>query len=367
MNSAVPLATSLATPLAIPVAGPLAAPRPLLLRALAGEPVDHPPTWLYRQAGRYLPEYRALRERISFGELCADPAAACEATLQPIRRFPLDASIVFSDLLVPFEGLGWTIRYGDHGPEVIDGPRDAKEAAAPARFEPNDAVTAPARTLRLLARELPPHVARIGFSGAPLTLALYLLQGKGAKGFEKARALAGADEASFAALLEKLADAVASYLALQVEGGAQVVQLFDSWGGLLAPSQWRRLVLPAAHHLVARVRALGVPVCWFLRGSADHARLALETGVDAIAVDWTIDLPEFAATLPDAVTVQGNLDPALLLGAPERAAAAARELRRAMAPRSRFIANLGHGITPDARPESVAALVEALVGAPVLP
>ncbi len=350
-----------AIPLATPLTAPRPATRPLLLRALAGEPVDHPPTWLYRQAGRYLPEYRALREKIAFGDLCADPAAACEVTLQPIRRFALDAAIVFSDLLVPFEGLGWTVRYGDHGPEVIDGPRDAKAAATPARFEPNDAVTAPARTLRLLERELPLHVARIGFSGAPLTLALYLLQGKGAKGFEKARALANADEASFAALLEKLADGVASYLALQVEGGAQAVQLFDSWGGLLPPSQWRRLVLPAARHLVTRVRSLGVPVLWFLRGSADHARLALETGADGIAVDWTIDLPEFAASVPAHVTVQGNLDPALLLGAPEQAAAAALALRRAMAPRSRFIANLGHGITPEAKPDCVAALVDALV------
>ena len=248
---------------------------PLLLRALAGEPVEHPPIWLFRQAGRYLPEYRQLREKVSFAELCSDPAVACEATLQPIRRFPLDASIVFSDLLVPLEGLGYTIHYGDHGPEVADAPGSAAEAAARRTFEPNPAVEAPARTLSLLARALPPHVARIGFAGAPLTLALYLLEGRGSKGFEKARARAFADESSFAALLQALAGAVAEYLKLQVGGGAQVIQLFDSWGGMLAPRDWRRLVLPAAKELVTSLRALGVPVIWFGRGSEQHARLAL--------------------------------------------------------------------------------------------
>lgn len=335
--------------------------RPLLLRALAGEPVDHPPIWLFRQAGRYLPEYRKLRERVSFAQLCADPAAACEATLQPIRRFPLDAAIVFSDLLVPLEGLGYVIHYGDHGPEVADAPTSAKSAIARAHFEVNAIVDAPARTLALLAQELPPNVARIGFAGAPWTLALYLLEGRGSKGFEVARARAFADETSFARLLEILADAVAEYLKLQVAGGAQVVQLFDSWAGLAAPSTWRRLVLPAAKALVAKLRALDVPVIWFLRGAAEQARLASETGVDAISVDFTLDLPEFARSIRPEIGVQGNLDPALLVGPPEIAAARALELKRAMAQRPRWICNLGHGITPDARVESVAAIVETIV------
>ena len=344
--------------------------KPLMLRALAGEPVEHPPIWLFRQAGRYLPEYRKLREQISFGELCSDPAAACEATLQPIRRFPLDASIVFSDLLVPLEGLGYTIHYGDHGPEVADMPTSAAEAASRRTFSTNPAVEAPGMTLALLARELPPHVTRIGFAGAPLTLALYLLEGRGSKGFEKARARAFADESSFADLLQSLAGAVAEYLKLQVRGGAQVVQLFDSWGGMLAPSDWRRLVLPAATRLVSAVRALGVPVLWFVRGSEQHARLALESGADGISVDWTIDLPAFARSLArerPSVTVQGNLDPALLVGPPEIAAAKARALRAALAADgagrspTRWICNLGHGITPDARVDSVTALIDAIV------
>jgi uroporphyrinogen decarboxylase len=333
--------------------------RPLLLRALAGEALPRPPAWLFRQAGRWLPEYRELRARHDFGELCSTPELACEATLQPIRRFPLDAAIVFSDLLVPLEGFGWTIRYGDHGPEVVDGPASATEAAARARFIPNAAVEAPARTLRLLARALPATVARIGFAGAPLTLALYLLEGRGAKGFEKGRARALQDEARFGALLEALAAGVAEYAALQVEGGAQAIQLFDSWGGLLPPSEWRRLVLPAARELVARVRRLQVPVIWFLRGGADHAALALETGVDAISVDWTIDLPRFARERATGRAIQGNLDPALLLAPPELAAAHARRLCDAMAGRPGFVLNLGHGVTPEARIESVAALLAA--------
>jgi len=335
--------------------------KPLLLRALAGEPVEHPPIWLFRQAGRYLPEYRKLREKVSFGELCSRPEIACEATLQPLRRFPLDAAIVFSDLLVPLEGLGYSIRYGDHGPEVENPPASAQGAAARRTFEHGPAVEAPARTLALLARELPPTVARVGFAGAPLTLALYLLEGRGSKGFEKARARAFSDERGFAALLEVLADAVADYLKLQVEGGAQVIQLFDSWGGLLPPEEWRRLVLPAATRLVARLRELDVPVLWFLRGSADHARLALETGAHGISVDWTVDLAAFAASIPAGTAVQGNLDPALLVGPPGVAARRALALREGMAARPRWVCNLGHGITPDARVESVAAVAEAIV------
>jgi uroporphyrinogen decarboxylase len=336
------------------------ATRPLLLRALAGDEVERPPAWLFRQAGRWLPEYRELRARTTFAELCATPELACEATLQPIHRFPFDAAIVFSDLLVPLEGFGWKVRHGDHGPELVDGPKSAQEAAARDRFEPNATVAAPARTLRLLARALPENVARIGFAGAPLTLALYLLEGRGAKGFERGRALALQDEASFGKLLEALAVGVADYVKLQVAGGAQVIQLFDSWGALLSCADWRRLVLPAARELVRRVRSCNVPVIWFVRGSADHAALALETGADAISVDWSVDLPRFARERAAGRAVQGNLDPALLLGPPELAAARATELKRAMKGRHGWLFNLGHGVTPDARIETVEALLEAL-------
>jgi uroporphyrinogen decarboxylase len=343
------------------------AAKPLLLQALAGEQVGHPPIWLFRQAGRYLPEYRELRAKHSFGEMVRDPAIACEATLQPIRRFPLDAAIVFSDLLVPLEGLGHAIHYGDHGPEVADAPASAKEATTLARFESNEAVEVPGRTLALLARELPPNVARIGFAGAPWTLALYLLEGKGSKGFEKARARALSDETNFRRLMEILCDAVASYCELQVAGGAQVIQLFDSWAGLASPSLWRRLVLPAATQMVARIRSTKVPVVWFLRGSARHAHVALETGADGISVDFSIDLPTFARTVGGDTAVQGNLDPALLLASPDVAAAHARSLKHAMAGRPRWVFNLGHGITPEARVETVAAVVEEVVHGPGRP
>jgi uroporphyrinogen decarboxylase len=350
-----------------PDSGRVPANAPLLLRALAGEKVDHPPIWLFRQAGRYLPEYRELRSKHSFGEMVRDAGVACEATLQPMRRFPLDAAIVFSDLLVPLEGLGHAIHYGDHGPEVADGPNSAKEATTLSRFESNEAVEVPGRTLALLTRELPPKVARIGFAGAPWTLGLYLLEGKGSKGFEKARARALTDEANFQRLMEILADAVASYCKLQVAGGAQVIQLFDSWAGLAAPSFWRRLVLPAAKSMVAQIRSAGVPVVWFLRGSARHAHVALETGADGVSVDFSIDLANFARTVGGDVAVQGNLDPALLLASPDVAAAHARTLKHALAGRPRWIFNLGHGITPDARVESVAAVVDEVVHGPAAP
>lgn len=337
---------------------------PLLLRALAGEKVDHPPIWLFRQAGRYLPEYRDLRAKHTFADLVGDPAIACEATLQPIRRFPLDAAIVFSDLLVPLEGLGYAIHYGDHGPEVEHAPDSAKAATGKSKFEGGRAVEVPARTLAILKRELPPHVARIGFGGAPWTLALYLLEGKGSKGFERGRARAYADEASFARLLEILADAVAAYCRLQVAAGAQMIQIFDSWAGLASPATWRRLVLPAATKLVQSVQAAGAPVVWFLRGSARHAHIALESGADGVSVDFTVDLPSFARSVDARRAVQGNLDPALLLAEPEVAAAHARKLKHALAGRPRYLFNLGHGITPEARVESVAAVVDEVVHGP---
>jgi uroporphyrinogen decarboxylase len=341
-----------------------APPKPLLLRALAGERVDHPPIWLFRQAGRYLPEYRQLRVKHSFADLVSDPAVACEATLQPIRRFPLDAAIVFSDLLVPLEGLGHRIVYGDHGPEVEKVPASAKAATDKARFEGGKAVEVPARTLALLKKELPPHVARIGFAGAPWTLALYLLEGKGSKGFEKARARAFSDEPSFCRLIEILADAVVEYCTLQVAGGAQMIQIFDSWAGLASPATWRRLVLPSAAKLCAKVQALGVPILWFLRGSARHAHVALESGADGVSVDFSVDLASFARTVDPHRAVQGNLDPALLLADPAVAAAHARRIKHSLEGRPRFVFNLGHGITPEARVESVAAVIEEVVNGP---
>jgi uroporphyrinogen decarboxylase len=349
----------------IPKGDPSPAPaKPLLLRALAGEPVEHPPIWLFRQAGRYLPEYRQLRVKHSFADLVGDPAVACEATLQPIRRFPLDAAIVFSDLLVPLEGLGYQIVYGDHGPEVPDAPASAKAATDKSRFEGGRSVEVPARTLALLKKELPPHVGRIGFAGAPWTLALYLLEGKGSKGFEKARARAFADEPSFVRLIEILADAVAEYCMLQIAAGAQMIQIFDSWAGLASPVTWRRFVLPAATKLVATIQRTGVPILWFLRGSARHAHVALESGADGVSVDFSVDIASFARSVDARRTVQGNLDPALLLAAPEIAAAHARNIKHSLAGRPRFIFNLGHGITPEARVESVAAVIDEVVHGP---
>lgn len=339
-----------------------AAQTPLLLRALACEATERAPVWLYRQAGRFLPEYRQLRSRCDFATLCATPELAAEATLQPIRRYPLDASIVFSDLLVPFEGLGLKLEYTDRGPAVKNPPRTAADWDRLPAFQENEAVTAPARTLEILRRELPEHVTRIGFSGSPWTLALYLVQGRGSKDFVVGRAAALQEPVAFRRLLEHLAEAVAEYLALQVAGGAQVVQLFDSWAGLASPALYREVALPAVRHLVQRFRerAPGVPVVWFVRGSQEVAQLVTEANMDGVAVDFTVDLPRFAAACPD-VAVQGNLDPAWLLAEPAAAASVTRGLLNAMEGRPGYVFNLGHGITPDSRPETVAAVIETVV------
>ena len=335
---------------------------PLLLRALAGESVERTPIWLYRQAGRYLPEYRELRSRCDFRTLCNDSELAAEATLQPIRRYPLDASIVFSDLLVPFEGMGLELSYGDGGPQVGNPPRSPADWQRLAAFEANDVTRAPARTLEILARELPPHVARIGFSGGPWTLAAYLVQGRGSKDFIAARSALLEHETEFRALLDRLADAVAQYLADQVRGGAQVVQIFDTWAGLLSPPMYRRAVLPSAQRLCARLRehvGADVPIVWFARGPLDLVQVVAECGVEGCAVDFTVDLAHAVNSLPHRCAVQGNLDPAWLLGPPQDAAQAAREVAETLLARDRAVFNLGHGITPQARPETVAAVIES--------
>lgn len=317
----------------------------LLLDTLKGQRTERVPLWLMRQAGRYLPEYRALRsEKGGFLQLAYDSEAAAEITLQPIRRFGFDGAILFSDILVIPHALGQDLWFeAGEGPRLapalIDGVWQQLEAA-PARFEPIY------RTVRLARAALPEGVTMLGFAGSPWTVATYMIAGQGSKDQHAARALAYRDPAALDSLFSAVEEATASYLVGQIDAGAEAVQLFDSWAGSLAPDQYERWVIAPNARLTARLHAArpGIPVIGFPKGSGEKLpAYARETGVDAVGVDETIDPAWAARALPRGLPVQGNLDPLLLEAGGQELAARTQAILAAFADRP-HVFNLGHGI-----------------------
>lgn len=334
--------------------------RQRMLAACRGEPLTRPPVWLMRQAGRYLPEYRALRQRHSFWEVVRTPEVAVEATMQPLRRFPLDAAIVFSDILVVLQAMGAEVGYPSGGPTI---ERIVDEQRGLAGLRPVDATRDlgfVGAAVRLLCERVHPTQAVIGFAGAPLTLAAYLIEGGGSRDLRHLKALAYRKPDMVAELLERVADVVADLLLLQVEAGADLVQIFDSWAVHLSPDDYRWLALPPLRRVVQRVRAAGRPVIVYLRGAASHLEAAASTGCDLVSVDSSLRLDEARRRLPANVGLQGNLDPAELLGPPARIREQVRALAAQGGPRG-YIFNLGQGLVPDLPVEGVAACVQAVV------
>jgi uroporphyrinogen decarboxylase len=330
----------------------------LLLRALRGEPTERRPLWIMRQAGRYLPEYRALRARHRFEELAGNAALAAEVTLQPLARFPLDAAIIFADLMSPVGGLGLGVTF-QPGP-VVDRPvRTARDVAA--LREPHSDEIAPEviSALRLVKPRLAPGTALLGFAGAPWSLAAYLVQGRGNPGFPALRAMAAADPGLIGELLARLTRLETRYLAAQVAAGADAVQLFDTWAGILSRAQWQRLVRPGLVQLLADTESLGVPRILFVQDAPHLVDCYAELPAEALAVDWREDLAALRNRIPAARGLQGNLDPAILLAGPGPTARAAKELLRQVPARG-HVMNLGHGILPETPLESVQALIDAV-------
>jgi uroporphyrinogen decarboxylase len=337
---------------------------PRLIRALRGETVGPPPVWLMRQAGRYLPEYREVRRRVGgFVELCLTPELAAEVTIQPLRRYPLDAAILFSDILIVPYGLGQKLEFREGEGPVLE--RVASRADL-ARLDLGGLVerVAPVfETVRRVRAALPAGAALIGFAGSPWTVASYMVEGGGSRDFAVAKRFAYGDEAGFAALIERLVEATVAYLSRQVEAGAQALQLFDSWAGALAEPAFRRWVIAPTRTIVDRVRAAhpDIPIIGFPRGAGLMTETyAEETGVDAVALDTTIPL-DAARALQRRRTVQGNLDPQLLVIGGEPLQRGAQAILEALA-RGPFVFNLGHGIVPETPPDHVGALVEQVRG-----
>ncbi len=330
------------------------------LNACNRQPVDATPVWLMRQAGRYMAEYRALRERYSILELIKTPDLAAEVTLQPIRAFNLDAAIIFADILTLLESLGLHLEFvkGD-GPVIRNPVRSSADVAALTLRPPEEVLGFTLEAIRLVRRELDGKIPLIGFSGAPFTLASYAIEGGGSRHYTLAKGLMYHQPAVWHAFMSKLAEAVGLYLRAQAEAGAQVLQMFDSWVGSLSPADYQEYVLPHSRRAIELAKGnTDIPVIHFGTGTAGMLPLIKEAGGDIIGVDWRIDLAEAWDRLGSDVAVQGNLDPVVLYAPiPEIKKQAARILDSVKG-RSGHIFNLGHGILQHTPVEHVAALVD---------
>ena len=337
------------------------------LRALLREPVDRTPLWMMRQAGRYLPEYRATRaEAGSFMGLCTNPELACEVTMQPLRRYDMDAAILFSDILTIPDAMGLGLYFSEG-----EGPRFERPLTSDAEInalEPErcrDELQYVMDAVALIRSELNGKVPLIGFSGSPWTLATYMIEGGSSKDFAKTKALAFDNPASMHLLLEKLADAVAVYLAAQVEHGAQALQIFDTWGGALGHRDYEEFSLQYMKAVVERLprEADGrrVPIIVFTKGGGQWIERIADCGADAVGLDWTTDLAKARSQVGDRVALQGNMDPAMLHASPERIRQEVASVLASFGNGTGHVFNLGHGITPGIDPASVAAMVDAVI------
>jgi len=329
------------------------------LAALTGKRPARRPIWIMRQAGRYLPEYMALREKHAFVTICKTPELACEATLQPIRRFGFDAAILFNDILVPLEPLGTSFVFTeDRGPQLSEPLRHEEQITALRASDPHESLDFVAAAVRLLKQELG-RTPLIGFAGAPFTLASYLVEGGGSRDYQHIKSLLYQRPDLLAILLDHLADHITAYLRLQIEAGVDAVQLFDSWASILAPADYERFVLPGVQRIFAGLADTGVPRILFVKGTASYLDSLVHCGADAISLDWTVDLGDAALRLGQ-LKIQGNLDPLALFGPPAEIARRARAICRAGDAAPGHVFNLGHGVLPGTPIASVAALVEAV-------
>jgi uroporphyrinogen decarboxylase len=318
----------------------------LLLRALKREPVDRTPVWFMRQAGRYLPEYRELRGAAGILEACHHPEQVLELTLQPLRRMPVDAAILFSDIMVPIAAIGVPVRIDSGRGPVLDEPiRDAEGVERIRPLDPDADEPYVPEAIRLLVKEL--EVPLIGFSGAPFTLASYLIEGEPSRTFARTKALMYGEPVVFEGLLGALADIVVAHLRAQIEAGAHAVQIFDSWVGALDREDYRRFVLPHMTRVFEGIAGTGVPAIHSGVGTGHLLDLMREAGGDAIGVDHRLPLDDAWATIGHDRAIQGNLDPAALLGPWDAVERKARDVLARADDRDGHVFNLGHGVIPD--------------------
>ncbi|MBF0470782.1 MAG: uroporphyrinogen decarboxylase [Gammaproteobacteria bacterium] len=336
------------------------------LRALLRQEVDRTPVWMMRQAGRYLPEYKATRARAgSFMNLCTNPDLACEVTLQPLDRFPLDAAILFSDILTIPDAMGLRLRFAEGEGPIFDNPvRSAADVAALPVPDPEQELRYVIDAVRTIRRELQGRVPLIGFSGSPWTLATYMVEGGTTKEYARVKGMLFDRPDLLHQLLTTTAEAVIHYLNAQIAAGAQAVMIFDTWGGILTPRDYREFSLRYMAQIVERLQreAEGrrVPVILFTKGGGAWLEEMAATGADALGVDWTLNLKEARQRVGSQVALQGNMDPTVLYASPERIRAEVATILESYGKGSGHVFNLGHGIHQHVDPEHAAAFVEAV-------
>jgi len=336
------------------------------LRALLRQPVDVTPVWIMRQAGRYLPEYRAVREQAGdFKTLCTTPELACEVTLQPLRRFPLDAAILFSDILTIPDAMGLELYFTEgEGPQFRKPVRTAADVDALPVPDPEVELRYVMDAVRLVRRELNGKVPLIGFAGSPWTLATYMVEGGGSKDFGLVKRMMFDQPALMHRLLDVLADAVTAYLNAQVAAGAQALMLFDTWGGVLTPRDYRAFSLQYMERIVRGLtrehEGRRVPVILFTKNGGQWLEVMAATGCDALGVDWTTDLGDARMRVGNSVALQGNMDPSVLYASAERIRHEVGTILESYGNGSGHVFNLGHGIHQHADPERVAVVVDAV-------
>lgn len=336
------------------------------IKACLRQETERTPIWMMRQAGRYLPEYRQLRaEAGSFMDLCTNPELACEVTLQPLRRFPLDAAILFSDILTIPDAMGLGLYFTPgEGPAFKKSVRSMADVKALPIPDPHQELKYVTDAVSVIRRELKGQVPLIGFSGSPWTLATYMVEGATTKNFSEVKGLMYKDPVAMHALLDKLADSIISYLNAQVEAGAQALMIFDTWGGVLTPRDYQefslRYMQKIVDGLVREKDGHTIPVTLFTKGAGSWLDLMAETGADCLGVDWTTNLADARQLVANKVALQGNMDPSILYGTPERIREEVATILKSFGKGSGHVFNLGHGIHQSVEPENAGAFIKAV-------
>jgi len=333
----------------------------IFLKACRGEEVNYTPVWLMRQAGRYLPEYQAIRSNVDFLTLCKNPQLAAEVTLQPVDILGVDAAILFSDILIPLEPMGMRLEFSDREGPVLSEPIRSKTAVEKLII-PDVEGDLPfiLDTIRILRKALEQKVPLIGFAGAPFTLATYMIEGGTSKNFLHTKKMMFQNGQVFHYLMEKITDMLISYLSSQVKAGAQAVQIFDSWAGVLTPTDYKKFAFPYAKKVISEIKKEQVPVIYFVNDCAGILKEVKHAGADVVSVDWRVDLSDAIKRLGKKVTVQGNLDPCALFLPKDKLEERVKDILWKGETARGHIVNLGHGVLPQTPVENVIAMVEAV-------
>lgn len=331
------------------------------LKACRKEKVPYTPVWLMRQAGRYMTEYREVRDKVSFLDLCKTPELAAEVTITPVKKLGVDAAILFSDILILVEAMGMEIAFNEKKGPILRNPiRDKASVDRLSIPRPEDEVPFVIETIRILRRELEGNVPLIGFSGAPFTLASYMVEGGTSRSFALIKMMMYQRPSLYHSLLIKVTKAITLYILAQIKAGAQAIQLFDTWAGALAPEDYKDFALPYTKEIIEGIKGEGVPIILYVNGGGGLLELMKEAGPDVISLDWRIDLDKAIERLRKDIAVQGNLDPCALFLPHDQIGKRVKEILNRAKDAPGHIFNLGHGILPETPVENVIAMVDAV-------